>query len=172
MSPKVLEQSEVICIIRPVNQPRGGSRVVIINRASRKFMAYLTGEMKDQLLPAMGHSPAGARESDTSMTANATSRERRGDGHTAVWKQGRDAADHIRLEADPPAGKRRVDSHGGWPAALALGSPGTHEKPPKKRGLPRRLSDPAAPAPQPRRPVYSPASLRLRHPLRSRADLR
>jgi hypothetical protein len=56
-SPKMLEQSEVVCIIRPLNQPRGASRVVIINRASRKFMAYLTGEMKDQLLPAMGHSP-------------------------------------------------------------------------------------------------------------------
>lgn len=67
LSPKMLEQSEVICIIRPVNQPKGSSRVVVINRASRKFMAYLTGEMKDQLLPAMGHSP---RDDGSSVTAN------------------------------------------------------------------------------------------------------
>ncbi len=67
LSPKILEQSEVICIIRPVNQPHGASRVVIINRASRKFMAYLTGEMKDQLLPAMGHSP---RDDGASVTSN------------------------------------------------------------------------------------------------------
>jgi hypothetical protein len=69
LSQKTLEQSEVICIIRPVNQPRGQSRVVIINRASRKFMAYLTGEMKDQLLPAMGHAPRDDRSSVSSPTA-------------------------------------------------------------------------------------------------------
>ncbi len=92
ITPKMLEQSEVICIIRPVNQPHAGSRVVVINRASRKFMAYLTGEMKDQLVPAMAHAPREkSRESDTSMTANDTPR----DNHsatsdstqtTAVWK--------------------------------------------------------------------------------------
>jgi len=71
LSQKTLEQSEVICIIRPVNQPRGASRVVIINRASRKFMAYLTGEMKDQLRPAMGHSPRDDRSS-VSSTAEGT----------------------------------------------------------------------------------------------------
>ena len=32
---------------------RANSKVVIINRASRKFMAYLTGEAKDQLQPTM-----------------------------------------------------------------------------------------------------------------------
>jgi S1-C subfamily serine protease len=69
LSQKTLEQSEVICIIRPVNQPRGSSRVVIINRASRKFMAYLTGEMKDQLVPAMGHSARDER-SNVSSTAD------------------------------------------------------------------------------------------------------
>jgi hypothetical protein len=71
LSQKTLEQSEVICIIRPVNQPRGSSRVVIINRASRKFMAYLTGETKDQLVPAMGHALRDGRSS-VSSTAEGT----------------------------------------------------------------------------------------------------
>lgn len=68
ITPQMLQNSEVICIIRPINQPKGQSRVVVINRASRRFMAYLTGEMKDQLLPAMGHTPA-KQESQT-VTAN------------------------------------------------------------------------------------------------------
>jgi hypothetical protein len=51
---KAFEEAEVICIVRPLNQPKTASRVVIINRASRKFMAYLTDEMKDQLTPTMG----------------------------------------------------------------------------------------------------------------------
>ncbi len=91
----MLEQSEVICIIRPVNQPHAGSRVVVINRASRKFMAYLTGEMKDQLVPAMAHAPRDkSRERDTSVTANDTVRDNRvsttdaadSSQTTAVWK--------------------------------------------------------------------------------------
>jgi thiol-disulfide isomerase/thioredoxin len=68
ITPKMLENSEVICIIRPINQPKGQSRVVVINRASHRFMGYLTGEMKDQLLPAMGHTPA--REESQAITAN------------------------------------------------------------------------------------------------------
>ena len=68
ITPKMLENSEVICIIRPINQPKGQSRVVVINRASRRFMGYLTGEMKDQLLPAMGHTPA--RAETQAVTAN------------------------------------------------------------------------------------------------------
>jgi thiol-disulfide isomerase/thioredoxin len=51
------EEAEVICIIRPVHRA-GGSKVVIINRASRKFMNYLTGEAKDQLQPTMGQGQA------------------------------------------------------------------------------------------------------------------
>ncbi|HET6323328.1 MAG TPA: trypsin-like peptidase domain-containing protein [Planctomycetaceae bacterium] len=42
------EDAEVICIIRPIHHT-GNSKVVIINRASRKFMKYLTGEAKDQV---------------------------------------------------------------------------------------------------------------------------
>jgi thiol-disulfide isomerase/thioredoxin len=68
ITPKMLENSEVICIIRPINQPKGQSRVVVINRASRRFMAYLTSDMKDQLLPAMGHTPAKA--DSQAVTAN------------------------------------------------------------------------------------------------------
>ncbi|HEX4071249.1 MAG TPA: trypsin-like peptidase domain-containing protein [Planctomycetaceae bacterium] len=95
ITPKMLEQSEVICIIRPVNQPHAASRVVIVNRASRKFMAYLTGEMKDQLVPAMAHAPRDkSRESDTSVTANDTVRDNRvsttdpadSTQTTAAWK--------------------------------------------------------------------------------------
>lgn len=52
------EDAEVICIIRPINQPDAASRVVIINRASRKFMAYLKGESQDHLLPTAQFVPA------------------------------------------------------------------------------------------------------------------
>ena len=38
------QNAEVICIIRPVNQPESASRVVIINRASSKFLSYLADE--------------------------------------------------------------------------------------------------------------------------------
>ena len=44
---EALEQSgeaEIVCIIRPINQPRAASRVVILNRASRRFVAYLSDE--------------------------------------------------------------------------------------------------------------------------------
>jgi thiol-disulfide isomerase/thioredoxin/S1-C subfamily serine protease len=47
------EDAEVICIIRPLHRA-GTSKVVIINRASRKFMNYLTGETKGQPQPAVG----------------------------------------------------------------------------------------------------------------------
>ena len=43
-----VEESEVVCIIRPLNRPQEASRVVIINRASAKFVRYLQGEMRTQ----------------------------------------------------------------------------------------------------------------------------
>jgi thiol-disulfide isomerase/thioredoxin len=100
ITPKMLEQSEVICIIRPVNQPHAASRVVVINRASRKFMAYLTGEVKDQLVPAMAHAPREKpRESDTTVTANDTVR----DNHSATT----DAGDSTQTTAAwKPTGSR------------------------------------------------------------------
>ena len=47
-----VEDAEVICIIRPVNHPQAESRVVIVNRASRRFLAYLNGE-KDHVAQSM-----------------------------------------------------------------------------------------------------------------------
>ncbi len=44
-------ESEVVCIIRPLNNPRSTSRVVIINRASSKFLSQLSGELDQQAQP-------------------------------------------------------------------------------------------------------------------------
>ncbi|MBW3542962.1 MAG: trypsin-like peptidase domain-containing protein [Planctomycetes bacterium] len=41
-------QTEVVCIIRPLDAPNAGSRVIVINRASQKFVKYLTGELERQ----------------------------------------------------------------------------------------------------------------------------
>jgi hypothetical protein len=46
--PEGFEEAEVICIIRSLNDPRSASHVVIINRASPKFLAYLRGELQQQ----------------------------------------------------------------------------------------------------------------------------
>ncbi len=50
-------EAEVICIVRPLNQPKSASQVVIINRASSRFVSYLTQEMKDQPVPTMHQQP-------------------------------------------------------------------------------------------------------------------
>ncbi len=44
-------ESEVVCIIRPLKNPRATSRVVIINRASTKFLSQLNGELDQQAKP-------------------------------------------------------------------------------------------------------------------------
>ncbi|QDU08477.1 thioredoxin domain-containing protein [Gimesia aquarii] len=44
-------ESEVVCIIRPLNKPKSASRVVIINKASSKFVSYLSGEVSNQPQP-------------------------------------------------------------------------------------------------------------------------
>ncbi|QDV15982.1 Thioredoxin [Gimesia panareensis] len=41
-------EAEVVCIIRPLNKPKSASRVVIINKASSKFVSYLSGEVSNQ----------------------------------------------------------------------------------------------------------------------------
>lgn len=41
--------AEVVCIIRDPKQPNGASRVVIIHRASEKFVSDLTGELDHQV---------------------------------------------------------------------------------------------------------------------------
>ncbi len=46
--------AEVVCIIRSADNPRAASRVVIINRASRKFVADLLGEVDVQARPTSG----------------------------------------------------------------------------------------------------------------------
>jgi S1-C subfamily serine protease len=45
------QEAEVVCIIRPLNNPRSASRVVIINRASGKFLSQLSGELEQQAKP-------------------------------------------------------------------------------------------------------------------------
>jgi thiol-disulfide isomerase/thioredoxin len=78
-----MEDAEVICIIRPIRKA-GGSKVVIINRASRKFMKYLTGEAKDQLQPTMSQSePAVPTVTDEPRTQPATETVA---ATTSAWK--------------------------------------------------------------------------------------
>lgn len=64
------EGAEVVCIIRSPNNPRAASRVVIINRASRKFVSDLLGEVD-----------AGARPTSR-FEARATRRSHPLVGHT------------------------------------------------------------------------------------------
>lgn len=51
------EDAEIVCIIRPLNKPRAASRIVIINRASEKFVADLTGELAAQTRLTSGSRP-------------------------------------------------------------------------------------------------------------------
>jgi thiol-disulfide isomerase/thioredoxin len=41
-------EAEIVCIIRPINRPGAASRVVILNRASRRFVEYLADEIDDR----------------------------------------------------------------------------------------------------------------------------
>lgn len=64
------EGAEVICIIRSHKNPRETSRVVIINRASPKFLAYLRGEIEEQPQPTSVRRPVSSGEElATSRTA-------------------------------------------------------------------------------------------------------
>lgn len=40
--------AEVVCVIRPIDRPRDSTRVVVINRASPRFLSYLSGEVDQQ----------------------------------------------------------------------------------------------------------------------------
>lgn len=40
-------EAEIVCIIRPINKPGAPTRVVILNRASRRFVEYLSDEEMD-----------------------------------------------------------------------------------------------------------------------------
>ncbi len=66
------KESEVVCIIRPLNNPRGASRVVIINRASTKFLSQLSGELEQQAKPTS----AVVREAKYATTPRAYRRTR------------------------------------------------------------------------------------------------
>ncbi len=79
-------ESEVVCIVRPLGNPRAVSRVVIINRASAKFVADLTSEVEAQAKPtskvvpyprSSGRSPASAAVIPVSTPASSVQRYRR-----------------------------------------------------------------------------------------------
>lgn len=44
-------EAEVVCIVRSLDDPQAASKVVIINRASSKFVSYLTDELDPQRQP-------------------------------------------------------------------------------------------------------------------------
>jgi thiol-disulfide isomerase/thioredoxin len=70
--------AEVICIIRSHDDPRATSRVVIINRASPEFLAYLKGELAKQPQPTIarktlsGNEPATTRRTSSAAPRRAT----------------------------------------------------------------------------------------------------
>lgn len=87
-------EAEVVCIVRPLNNPRAASRVVIINRASPKFVAYLTGELEDQIRPTSARvATADSRNSRPGLPG----------GHTI-------RAFHRRDPNQPAAGDRRFSA--------------------------------------------------------------
>ena len=61
---KNVGNAEVICIVRPLNQPEAHSQVIIINQASPRFVSYLTDEVNRS---GSGHSakPVGPPDSSS-----------------------------------------------------------------------------------------------------------
>jgi hypothetical protein len=71
--------AEVVCIIRSTSDPRAASRVVIINRASRKFVADLLGEVEGGARRTSGfevRGSSGSSGSGVSVTSPATAATR------------------------------------------------------------------------------------------------
>ena len=68
--------AEVVCIIRSTSDPRAASRVVIINRASRKFVADLLGEVEGGPRRTSGFEVRGSSGSGVSVTSPATAATR------------------------------------------------------------------------------------------------
>ncbi|MEX2316069.1 MAG: trypsin-like peptidase domain-containing protein [Pirellulales bacterium] len=64
------EDAEVVCIIRPLNNPQEASRVVIINRASSRFVHYLQGELRNQPHPTMARQPAKNADDSTQNSSS------------------------------------------------------------------------------------------------------
>ncbi|MFH1300490.1 MAG: trypsin-like peptidase domain-containing protein [Planctomycetota bacterium] len=64
-------EAEVVCIIRPLNKPQSASRVVIINKASSKFVSYLSGEVSNQPQPTSARfKPDGTQAREPQMQQN------------------------------------------------------------------------------------------------------
>tara|TARA_R110002111_G_scaffold256979_2_gene324677 strand:+ start:187878 stop:189656 length:1779 start_codon:yes stop_codon:yes gene_type:complete len=64
-------EAEVVCIIRPLNKPQSASRVVIINKASSKFVSYLSGEVSNQPQPTSARfKPDGTQAREPRMQQN------------------------------------------------------------------------------------------------------
>ena len=106
-------EAEVICIIRPLNNPQAASRVVIINRASSKFISYLKGELKQFPKSTMGSvrfsNRRSARQSAESRknAAAGKSRNRPNSGWRVVRPQRQTKPQALRAtQTSSPAGQR------------------------------------------------------------------
>lgn len=64
--------AEVVCVIRSIDNPRAASKVVVINRASKTFVNYLTGEIQAQ--QAVKPTTIRTASANTSRNATATPR--------------------------------------------------------------------------------------------------
>lgn len=53
-------EAEIVCIVRPLDNPQAASRVIIINRASEEFVDYLTNEVAGQPQPTSEFVPTSA----------------------------------------------------------------------------------------------------------------
>ncbi|MGE3314468.1 MAG: trypsin-like peptidase domain-containing protein [Planctomycetaceae bacterium] len=72
-------EAEIVCIIRPIGKTGAASRVVVINRASPKFVSYLTGEIQAQPQPTMKtvpHSPKVPDERESPKKKSAADRSK------------------------------------------------------------------------------------------------
>ena len=74
--------AEVVCIIRPLGSSRESSRVIILNRASEKFVKYLSAELKSQPQPTMQRIPRSEMEepnwADQPQASTSPTRQQRG----------------------------------------------------------------------------------------------
>jgi hypothetical protein len=100
-------EAEIVCIIRPINQPRAASRVVILNRASRRFVAYLSDEGDSQ--PNIQETTLSAQEPAPRKAAETQSVERPATRSASIGRAGMAAglADEAPLPRGPQPYKRK-----------------------------------------------------------------
>ena len=69
-------EAEVVCVVRPIKNPRAASRVVILNRASDKFVRYLTNELESDPMynTTSLRKPLSAAKSKSNPTLRRTAR--------------------------------------------------------------------------------------------------